>query len=57
MEQNITDYKIIWYSYYQLDILKLLITVLVTLNRGFLQECHKKVLKIHMLQTLILLQR
>ena len=56
MEQNITDYKIIWYSY-QLDILKLIITVLVTLNRGFLQERHKKVLKIHMLQTLILLQR
>ena len=31
--------------------------IVITLNRGFLQECNKKVLKIHLLQTLIFLQR
>ena len=31
--------------------------IVITLNRGILQECNKKVLKIHLLQTLIFLQR
>ena len=31
--------------------------IVITLNRGVLQECNKKVLKIHLLQTLIFLQR
>ena len=31
--------------------------IVITLNRGVLQECNKTVLKIHLLQTLIFLQR
>ena len=31
--------------------------IVITLNPGALQECNKKVLKIHLLKTLIFLQR
>ena len=61
MEQSIffqTDCKIIYYLY-QLDVLNGLILMIDTVEVycGDLQECHKKVLKIHILQALILLQR
>ena len=61
MEQSIffqTDCKIIYYLY-QVDVLNGLILMIDTVEVycGDLQECHKKVLKIHILQALILLQR
>ena len=40
----------------KLDVLDPLLTTLVTLNCGILQESHDKVLKIHILQTLSLHQ-
>ena len=51
------DYKIISYLY-QLDVFIGLVKMvaIVILNCQGLQECHKKVLKIHILETLVLLQ-
>ena len=55
MEKNIflqMGYKFIQYLY-QLDVLKLLPIILVTLNRGVLQECCKKVLKTHIVKNIV----